>query len=309
LPHPLRRGVEDPMRTMELANDEGRMWIAMTGLSIFCHLLAVVAITLLPQLHLPQEKIPPVIRVDLVSLPAPPPVKGPPGQSKAAKATPPAVKKEPVPKKEPPKAIEKAKPHEKVHEKPPVPVKKEKPEPVKIKAKEPLKAKASKPVPKEKEPAPSEDSVKNAIARMRKEVGDDRPTSVSEAIERMKRELASSAASRGAGEGIFMAGGTGAKEGPLDKYFATLKEHVNGNWAFSERLAGGKKNLKAIVIITIDRSGAISDFMFDKRSGNTYFDESVVRAVKKSNPAPPLPDVYPDKRLTIVLGFTPPMDT
>jgi len=53
------------------------------------------------------------------------------------------------------------------------------------------------------------------------------------------------------------------------------------------------RNKTATIVITIMKNGVIkSDMWFEKRSGNMRFDECVIDTIKKSNPLPPLPELY-----------------
>jgi colicin import membrane protein len=73
-------------------------------------------------------------------------------------------------------------------------------------------------------------------------------------------------------------------------YQAEVAFHITKNWAFSEQLAGGEKNLYNEVVIKISRSGNIEDIWFDRRSDNSYFDDSTKKAILKSSPLPEVPD-------------------
>jgi len=79
----------------------------------------------------------------------------------------------------------------------------------------------------------------------------------------------------------------------MDIYKAEVMACIQRNWALSYQLIGNQPGLSATLVITIMRSGLIhSDIWFKKKSGHDYFDECVIKAVKKSNPLPPLPDGY-----------------
>jgi len=54
----------------------------------------------------------------------------------------------------------------------------------------------------------------------------------------------------------------------------------------------GRTDLEATIIVKIMKQGEIRDVWFESRSGNTYFDDTVFKAVKKSDPLPPLPERY-----------------
>jgi len=80
----------------------------------------------------------------------------------------------------------------------------------------------------------------------------------------------------------------------IDIYKAEVMSRINKNWAVSVQMIGGyETHLSAILVINILRNGYIQpDMWFEKKSGNDYFDECAIKAVKKSNPLPPLPSAY-----------------
>jgi len=99
-------------------------------------------------------------------------------------------------------------------------------------------------------------------------------------------------------------GGEGGRPAPeILVYQQEIAYHVRNNWAYPEQLAGQRKDLETRLVISIMASGEIKDVRFDKRSGNSYLDDSAYKAVVKSNPLPPLPKGY--QFYTVILGFTP----
>jgi colicin import membrane protein len=80
----------------------------------------------------------------------------------------------------------------------------------------------------------------------------------------------------------------------MNIYKAEVMSRINKNWAVSVQMIGGyETNLSSILVINIMRNGFIQpDMWFEKKSGNDYFDECAIKAVKKSNPLPPLPTGY-----------------
>ena len=88
-------------------------------------------------------------------------------------------------------------------------------------------------------------------------------------------------------------------------YQAEIPFHIRRHWAYSEQMAGGQKDLAAWIIIKIMPNGEIADIWFEKKSGNTYFDESAFNAVKKSSPLPPLPKGYNKPFMDLGLRFIP----
>ena len=88
-------------------------------------------------------------------------------------------------------------------------------------------------------------------------------------------------------------------------YIADIVVSINRNWVFNDQMAGGEKNLYNLVVIEIKRSGEIKDVWFDRRSGNSYFDESTRKAILKSNPLPPLPKEIPGSSKEVGFRFIP----
>jgi colicin import membrane protein len=88
-------------------------------------------------------------------------------------------------------------------------------------------------------------------------------------------------------------------------YMAEVAYNIQRNWAFSEQLAGEDKDLYNEVVIKIQRNGTIEDVWFDRRSGNSYFDDSTYKAILKSSPLPPIPDGISESSLTWGFRFKP----
>lgn len=91
------------------------------------------------------------------------------------------------------------------------------------------------------------------------------------------------------GEGLPGSGPPGEGSGPEMIYRGQIANVIRQNWAYSEQLADKNKNLTAWVMLEILPDGKIKDFWFERRSGNAYLDDSVARAIQKSNPLPPFP--------------------
>ena len=98
--------------------------------------------------------------------------------------------------------------------------------------------------------------------------------------------------------------GVGSQQVPkLLVYQQEIAYHIRKNWVFSEQLAGGRTDMEVRLLIKILENGNIEEIWFEKRSGNSYLDESAYKAIKKSNPLPLLPkgiQIY-----NVLLGFTP----
>ncbi|UCG13616.1 MAG: TonB family protein [Deltaproteobacteria bacterium] len=92
----------------------------------------------------------------------------------------------------------------------------------------------------------------------------------------------------------------------LGLYRGLVNERIENNWAYPERLRAEQAMLEAIVVVRARRDGTVFDIQFEKKSGNPYFDDSVLKAILKSKPFPPFPDIYSPKEEEIVIRFSPP---
>ncbi|MGA2782151.1 MAG: energy transducer TonB [Smithella sp.] len=86
------------------------------------------------------------------------------------------------------------------------------------------------------------------------------------------------------------------------EYIGVVWSRVKKNWTMPQALLP-KENIETIIDVKISRSGAMEHMGFEKRSGNRYFDDSALRAVKKSSPFPPLPYWIMDKSIEIGIRF------
>ena len=51
------------------------------------------------------------------------------------------------------------------------------------------------------------------------------------------------------------------------------------------------------------KSGKIEQFWIEQKSGNDYFDQSAIRAIRKTKDLPPLPDDIPEPFLEVGINF------
>ena len=77
---------------------------------------------------------------------------------------------------------------------------------------------------------------------------------------------------------------------------------IKKNWTLPAALIP-KNNVETIIEVRIGQSGALEYIGFEKRSGNSYFDESALRAVKKSVPFPPLAGWVTSRAIEIGIRF------
>jgi TonB family protein len=61
--------------------------------------------------------------------------------------------------------------------------------------------------------------------------------------------------------------------------------------------------LETVIDVTILRNGAVTEVNFEKRSGNRFFDESALKAIRKASPFPPLPAWVGEASLGVGIRF------
>jgi colicin import membrane protein len=91
----------------------------------------------------------------------------------------------------------------------------------------------------------------------------------------------------GSASGRIGAASSSANASKIDEYSRFVWARIKKNWTLPPTMMP-KNNIETIIEVRIARSGALEYIDFEKRSGNAYFDESAMRAVKKSAPFPPL---------------------
>jgi TolA protein len=82
-----------------------------------------------------------------------------------------------------------------------------------------------------------------------------------------------------------------------NRMFSSIKE----NWAW----VGQRSNLRVVVHFSIKDNGEITGLKIVQPSGDPSYDESVVRAVKKSSPLPPPPESFRKDFADVELTFRP----
>jgi TonB family protein len=132
-----------------------------------------------------------------------------------------------------------------------------------------------------------------------------RKTSSNPAVENLRKRLGERTSTDNAkGESSPAANSAASAEANdrLADYYTVIWSRIKSQW----NLPGGinpKDNVEAIVQVRIMQNGAITGISFEKRSGLAYFDNSVLRALKKASPLPPLPPWYRESGLDLGIRF------
>ncbi len=74
-------------------------------------------------------------------------------------------------------------------------------------------------------------------------------------------------------------------------YQMEVEMRIKGNWSYPVA-AGNQTALEAVVIIKVGSDGTIMKSRFEARSGDNIFDQSVMKAIERSDPLPPFPEGY-----------------
>ena len=134
--------------------------------------------------------------------------------------------------------------------------------------------------------------------------------SVSRAVTDVSTPLASggtgfSSGSGGTGRGSY--GGSGSTQinpAALNQYTASLNGRISNHWQLPEILKT-KSHLRTMVALTIRRDGSIKDMRIEQKSGDSVFDQSVLKALRSSAPLPGFPSLIDKSTLEFALNFTP----
>jgi colicin import membrane protein len=256
---------------------DGAKWSLMLAISIFLHLLILSIAIFFSGLFTSKENDNVVYEVDLVDLP----VTGAQAQAPA-----PAAPKSEVPPVQLNVPVKKIAPVE--EKKIAIPVEKT-----------PLNKKT---LPVKKEVNPTE-VINTAIAKLEKKVKAEGGEHLNQAITDLEKKnkseenhlgnalsrLQNKAGGAGTKSG---ASGTGPLEGlALQIYRGQITAQIYGNWSYPTAMPN-KKGLEAIVTLKVREDGTILQSSFKKRSNDAIFDQSVTKAIEKSNPLLPLPEGY-----------------
>ena len=187
------------------------------------------------------------------------------------------------------------------------PVKKEEPK-KEIKKEEP-----------KQEPAKESKEIKNAAAPEEGAMDKVRERLIQSALDRVKSRAESTqkaASSKGGeilsvgpGEGDGAAalgqggrgGGTAVRGAEFFMYQAKIVNTIKENWAWP----GQKGSLKALARFSIKDNGEITGLKIAEPSGDAAFDESILRALRKSSPLPPPPESYRKDFAQVEMNFQP----
>lgn len=301
--------------------EEDRCWKWPLNLAIVLHIVIFAASIFLPDLIERRPMLDDIVTVDLVSMPEP--VTAPPAPvqpvAKPAELKAPVKAPEPVP--EPEVAEVSVAPEPEVAPEPAAPAK-----PISLK---PLKRKVRKAKDtrlaeeKEREQRAKELQQKTLAQkkaqearkraeklRRQKALAEARRTQqeADQAAARARQELASVIRETGTASGPARSSGTSSGRRRADaitnQYGALLMTRISSYWKIPEMLKRSR-NLKSMVALTIRRDGSIADMRIVQKSGDPFFDQSVMKALRSAAPMPRFPALITEPSLDFDVVFTP----
>jgi colicin import membrane protein len=165
------------------------------------------------------------------------------------------------------------------------------------------KKKTKKPAVKPKPEKSTDKALEEARENLEKKIENQNQDKIARALSRLEKKVKGQGRTK-VGQGSDPTVGVGKKGyKPIDLYKMVLGSAIEQNWVFNDTLARLDQKLEARILIKILKSGEIRDIIYETRSGNQYLDESAKKAIKKTNPLPPLPPgMY---SYDVVVIFTP----
>ena len=87
---------------------------------------------------------------------------------------------------------------------------------------------------------------------------------------------------------------------PYAYYTSMIVKKIGRNWQWAVEF--GK--LKAVIYFKVQKDGSLSAVSIKESSGDEMFDQQAIRAVKLSDPFPPLPEGYDENSLGVFFEFS-----
>lgn len=97
--------------------------------------------------------------------------------------------------------------------------------------------------------------------------------------------------------------GSAAMGNLLQQYYTLLWSMIRDKWALPPGIILTDRTLETIVHVRLSRSGELAEITYEKSSGNRYFDESAMRAIRKAVPFPPLPHGIGEDNMELGIRF------
>ncbi len=150
--------------------------------------------------------------------------------------------------------------------------------------------------------------IEEALSKIERKVTEQKkvqPTPTpAETVEKEEPEGVGEIAAQGEGTGPP---GTYSEVGKvIALYQMEIESAVKNNWSYPVALLNAKarKGPEAVVLLTVRNDGKIMKHLFKQRSHNPLFDDSVQKAIEKSDPLPPFPPGYKKSYDEVEINFS-----
>ena len=91
----------------------------------------------------------------------------------------------------------------------------------------------------------------------------------------------------------------------LKKYYYSVWQRIQEEWILPPSLLEEIQDPETVIVIKVQRDGNILESWFEEKSGSSIYDESAMRAIKKANPLPPLPEGLEEDVMELGIRFNP----
>ena len=90
-----------------------------------------------------------------------------------------------------------------------------------------------------------------------------------------------------------------------NEYYRTIWKKIGERWTIPENLVKDVQDMETVIVLVIERDGKVQKAWFEKRSGNSLYDQMALRAIKKAVPFPPIPQKLSESTIEIAVRFRP----
>jgi colicin import membrane protein len=144
--------------------------------------------------------------------------------------------------------------------------------------------------------------LEDALSRIEKKVGEEKATDLDQGADEPGGDV-SAVLGRQSGLPGVPSGMIGAG---IQLYQMEIETAIKNNWSYPVALFNVKKGdiPEAVVIVTLRNDGKILKTWFKSRSSNPLFDDSVMKAIEKSDPLPPFPPGYKKSYEEVEINFS-----
>ena len=94
-------------------------------------------------------------------------------------------------------------------------------------------------------------------------------------------------------------------ESIVNQYYSLIWAKISEAWTIPKNVLEERVDLETVIVVIIEKDGRIKKYWFEKKSGNDLYDQTAVRAIKKAEPLPPLPNELGEETLEVGIRFSP----